>query len=221
MRRAPSSLAARPSSRDGRFRLLHALLASLPVQVVVLATSDERFEAASSLAGREKRTVLRLATDLLGGCAEPEKNREALRGLLQTTLAHHHLLLCGCAGHVAEAVRAALREPPAKPWGTVVAAQASPLLAPLFPGADVVGMSRDGKRGAVELEIFCDYLAARSSSAAAHIFEPAFDCCAEEDLAFKNSVTAFAAALSEDAKKSASFSLFKSAMRDTFPGLQL
>ncbi len=203
----------------GKFRLAHLLLASLPVVFNVSACSDDRFGAACAMAPRDKRTLFKLPADVSGGLLDAEKSKESLRGLAHTVLLHHQWFFYGCSSQMTELVRSALtetRQARNAVFGSLLTANSSPLLSSLHRYVDIVAA-----KNAVEHDLFIDYLAARSSSAAAHIFDASYDGCSAEDAALKNSVVSFLASLSEDAKKSPSFALLKNSLQQTFAGIDI
>ena len=203
--------ASAASSKCG-VRLVHNLIASLQcLQHVVCATADDRFsEACAANGSLEKKTVLRLNGDLLGA---GENN------LLPLQSSPHHVLFVGCGASAVDAIRVAkhYQSHAPKKWATLLAVQSNPAWKDIAgPGVEVVAMSENNAKGSVDLEIFLDYLNARSASIASHIFAIPEDDLSPGNKEFRSSLLKLMESLSPEAKASEAGTLFITTIKDLF-----
>jgi hypothetical protein len=185
--------------RSDHYALAHGLLAALPVREVVTTNYDTLFEAASGAirrpvdvlpyqpAGGGRRWLLKLH-----GCITRPKDivltredylrydtkRAALAGLVQGLLITKHMLFVGFSladdnfHRIADAVRRAVRR---EPFGTSLSVAGNRLLREVWSkDLDWVELG-DMPASARLLDIFLDRLAARTVSAADHLFNPNYE----------------------------------------------
>jgi NAD-dependent SIR2 family protein deacetylase len=184
--------------RGQHYSLVHGLLAALPVQEVITTNYDDLFEKASAAVGRAVDVLpdkpagggRRWLLKLHGCISQPDKivltredylrydaDRAALAGLVQGILMTRHVLFVGFSlsddnfHRIADAVRRVSKER----YGTSLAVAANRLLKEVWE-SDLNWVDfGELPKSARLLEIFIDRLAAKTVTAADHLFDAKYE----------------------------------------------